>query len=128
MFKAIYTAGERAKGGGYWNFSNGERISLDSEGVLPGGSKTTYLKAHPVVILAAGPVLGLLYEAFLPFIGIAMRLKVAATKVFGSTLERFAAVTSFNWRPSESYLAGKHTKSAKDKDKKATEQQTDNKE
>ena len=128
MFKAIYKAGERAKGGNYWNFSNGERVSLDSEGVLPGGSKTTYLKAHPVVILAAGPILGLLYAAFLPFIGIAMLLKVAASKVFGSALERFAAVTSFNWRPSEAYLAGKHTKSAKDKDEKATEHQTDKKE
>ena len=128
MIKAIYKAGERAKGGNYWNFSNGERISLDSEGVLPGDSKTTYLKAHPVVILAAGPVLGLLYAAFLPFIGIAMLLKVAATKVFGSTFERFAAVTSFNWRPSEAYLAGKHTKSAKDNDEKATKHQTDKKE
>lgn len=128
MFKAIYKAGERAKGGDYWNFSNGERVSLDNEGVLPGDSTTTYLKAHPVVILAAGPVLGLLYAAFLPFIGIAMLLKVAGAKVLGITGERFAAVTSFNWRPSESYLAGKHTRSAKDKDEKATGQQTEKKE
>ena len=128
MFKVIYKAGERAEGGNYWNFSNGERISLGNEGILPGDSKTTYVKAHPVVILAAGPILGLLYAVFLPFIGIAMLLNVAATKVFGRAFEQLATVSSFNWRPSESYLAGKQTKNAKGKDEKVTEQQNNKKE
>ena len=35
MAKIMYKAGERATGGNYWNFSNGERISLGSEGILP---------------------------------------------------------------------------------------------
>jgi hypothetical protein len=119
MFKVMYKAGERASGGNYWNFSNGERISLSSEGILPGGSGTSYVKAHPVVVLAAGPVLGLVYAAFLPFIGIAMLLKVAGTKLFGGTLERISTVATFNWRPMESYLAGKRAKKAKGKEEKA---------
>jgi hypothetical protein len=119
MFKVMYKAGEKASGGNYWNFSNGERISLGTEGILPGDSGTTYIRAHPVMVLAAAPVLGLVYAAFLPFIGIAMLLKVAATKVFGRTFERLSTVASFNWRPSESYLAGKRTRKAKGKDEKA---------
>ena len=128
MVKIMHKAGEMVQRGNYWNFSNGERISLETGGILPGGSGTTYVKAHPVVVLAAGPVLGLLYAAFLPFIGIAMLLKVAATKVFGSTLERLATVSSFNWRPSESYLSGKRTKKAKGKDEKARDTEKQSKE
>jgi hypothetical protein len=119
MFKVMYKAGERASGGNYWNFSNGERISLGNEGILPGGSGTTYVKAHPALVLAAGPVLGLVYAAFLPFIGIAMLLKVAGTKLFGGALERISTVATFNWRPMESYLAGRRAKKAKGKEEKA---------
>ena len=128
MVKIMHKAGERAEAGNYWNFSNGERISLDKGDILPGDSGTTYVKAHPVVVLAAGPVLGLLYAAFLPFIGIAMLLKVAAGKVLGGTFDRVATVSSFNWRPSESYLAGKRTKKATGKDEKARDTEKQSKE
>ena len=122
MAKIMYKAGERATGGNYWNFSNGERISLGSEGMLPGDSGTTYVKAHPVLVLAAGPVLGLVYAAFLPFIGIAMLLKVMVTKAFGGALESGAKVATFNWSPSRAFLAGKRAKKATDKDEKRPEE------
>jgi hypothetical protein len=122
MAKIMYKAGEQATRGNYWNFSNGERISLGSEGMLPGDSGTTYVKAHPVMVLAAGPVLGLVYAAFLPFIGIAMLLKVMATKAFGGALESGAKVATFNWSPSRAFLAGKRAKKATGKDEKRPEE------
>ena len=122
MAKIMYKAGEQAARGNYWNFSNGERISLGSEGMLPGDSGTTYVKAHPVLVLAAGPVLGLVYAAFLPFIGIAMLLKVMVTKAFGGALESGAKVATFNWSPSRAFLAGKRAKKATGKDEKRQEE------
>ena len=122
MAKIMYKAGEQAARGNYWNFSNGERISLGSEGMLPGDSGTTYVKAHPVLVLAAGPVLGLVYAAFLPFIGIAMLLQVLVTKAFGGALESGAKVATFNWSPSRAFLAGKRAKKATDKDEKRPEE------
>jgi hypothetical protein len=125
MVKIMYKAGERASGGNYWNFSNGERICLSNESILPGDNGATYVKAHPVMILAAGPVLGLVYAAFLPFIGIAMLLKVVLTKVFGGSLEGATKVATFNWSPSRAFLAGKRAKKAKGKDEKTPEPEED---
>jgi mannose/fructose/N-acetylgalactosamine-specific phosphotransferase system component IIC len=79
-----------------------------------------------VLVLTAGPVLGLVYAAFLPFIGIAMLLKVLVTKAFGGTLEggalESAKVATFNWSPSRAFLAGKRAKKAKGKDEKTSDQ------
>ncbi|TAL25018.1 MAG: hypothetical protein EPN94_06120 [Nitrospirae bacterium] len=119
MLKLRHIGGERVKGGNYWNFSTGERITVETGGILPGNSSITYYKAHPIVILLAGPALGLVYAAFLPFIGIAVLLKVVMTKLFGGVIEGVSKLAVFNWRPSEAYLAGKrHKKDAKDKEAK----------
>lgn len=115
MKQIKHIGGETVSKGNYWNFSNGDRISMDSSGVLPGDRNTTYYKANPFIILAAGPVLGLAYAAFLPFIGLAIIGKLVFTKVFGSTLEGLSRVSTFNWSPSEAYLAGRrHKKEAKE--------------
>ncbi|MEK7197655.1 MAG: hypothetical protein AAB151_08315 [Nitrospirota bacterium] len=119
MLKLRHIGGERVKGGNYWNFSTGERVTIETGGILPGGSSITYYKAHPAIILLAGPVLGLVYATFLPFIGIAVLLKVVMTKLFGGVMEGVSKLAVFNWRPSEAYLAGKrHKKAAEDKEAK----------
>jgi len=68
------------------------------------------------------PVLGLLYAAFLPFIGIAMLVKLLAQKIAGGVLETIQGSASFGWRPSESYLSGrkivKKAEAAKEGDEK----------
>ena len=110
MARIRHIGGERVTEGNYWNFSNGDRISLDYGGVLPGSKATTYYKANPLFILAAGPVLGLIYAAFLPFMGLAIIAKMVFTKLFGSALERLPRVAAFNWSPSEAYLAGRRHK------------------
>ena len=113
MLKISHKGGEKVSKGNYWNYSNGERVSMDAEGTLPGNGTATYYKANPVVILAVGPVLGLLYAAFLPFIGIAIVMKLVATKLFAGTMSEMARVSTFNWSPVASYLAGRRQKNKK---------------
>ena len=110
MIRIKHIGGETVTKGNYWNFSNGDRISMDSGGVLPGGRATTYNKASPLFILALGPVLGLIYAAFLPFIGLAIVAKMVFTKLFGRTLEGLSRVAAFNWSPAQAYLAGRQHK------------------
>ncbi len=110
MKRIRHIGGETVTKGNYWNFSNGDRISMDDGGRLPGDGSVTYYKASPFLILAAGPVLGLIYAAFLPFIGLAIIAKMVFTKLFGRSVEGLSRVAAFNWSPSEAYLAGKQQK------------------
>ena len=98
---------EKAGRGTYWNFSTGERIHLTGDGVLPGSKETTYYKLSPLTILLLGPIFGLVYAAFMPFIGIAMVTKVVGKKVFNGVARVVGDTFSFGWRPSEAYLKGK---------------------
>ncbi len=105
-----HKGGHRAGKGTYWNFGTGERVDFAAEGVLPGDGNAVYYRLPSAGILFMGPVLGLLYAAFLPFIGIAMVLKLIVQKIGGATLGPVRSGASFGWRPSESYLAGKKKK------------------
>lgn len=102
-----HRAGTKVGKGTYWNFSTGERVDISTEGVLPGGRDTVYYRLPATGIVALGPVLGLVYALFLPFIGIAMLLKVIMQKVATAVTAPTQRGASFGWRPSESYLAGK---------------------
>ncbi len=121
MLRLKHIGGEKVKGGNYWSFSTGERVTIEAGGILPGDSSATYYKAHPAIILLAGPVLGLVYAVFLPFIGIAVLLKVIMTKLFGRTMEGLSKLAIFNWRPSEAYLAGRRKKREEGKGEKDKE-------
>ncbi len=117
--------GQSVKAGNYWNFSTGERIILEKDGILPGGSSVTYFKTHPLVILLASPILGLVYAVFLPFIGVFALLNVVFTKVLGGSISRLSKIATFGWRPAEAYLSGKKNDKGKRKEEKANH---DNKE
>ena len=108
-----HNGGDRVGKGTYWNLTNGERIDINSEGTLPGDAKKTYYRMPAAAIIVAGPVLGLLYAAFLPFIGIAMLVKLVGQKAGGGVMEMVHGSASFGWRPSESYLSGGKKKEAK---------------
>lgn len=105
--KLIHRAGHRAGKGAYWDISSGQRVALDREGILPGGPTTRYIRAHGAVVLLLGPVLGLLYAVFLPFIGIAMTLSLVAKKISRGLSSAAAGSVSFGWRPVEAYLTGR---------------------
>ena len=118
-----YNGGSRVGKGTYWNLTNGERIDIRDEGILPGEAKKAYYRMPAAAIIVAGPVLGLMYALFLPFIGIAMLVKLVGQKAGGGVMEMVHGSASFGWRPSESYLAGKKTKEAKkDEASKDTEE------
>ena len=104
--------GHTVAAGTYWNMANGSRVDMHVEGVLPGGGDSRYIKAPVAVMLMAAPLLGLVFAVFLPFIGIAMAVQLAARKVGGGLKEAAAASTSFAWRPIEAYLTGRKGKKA----------------
>jgi hypothetical protein len=104
--------GHTVKAGTYWNMMNGERVDMGQDGVLPGNGHTMYVKASSGVMLAAGPVLGLIFAVFLPFIGIAMTISLIGKKVAEGLANAAAGSVSFGWRPIEAYLAGRKRKKA----------------
>ena len=107
MLSITNTGGDSVGTGNYWNFSTGNRVHMEKAGVLPGDKSERYYKVHPLAILVAAPVLGLMYAAFLPFIGIAMSVSVLFKRLFGGLAESAYRGAAFSWQPSESYLAGK---------------------
>ena len=111
MLKA--RGGHKAGKGTYWDLTNGERIDIETEGTLPGDSGKTYYRMPAAGVLLLGPVIGLVYAVFLPFIGIAMLLKLVMQMAVGGALSTAPGHVSFGWRPSESYLAGKKRKIAR---------------
>ncbi len=118
-----HNGGDRVGKGTYWNLTNGERIDISAEGTLPGDVKKTYYKMPAAAVIVMAPVIGLMYAAFLPFIGIAMLVKLVAQKAGGGVMELAHGGAAFGWRPSESYLTGKKRKEAKkDEASKDTEE------
>jgi hypothetical protein len=108
--------GQKATAGTYWNMMNGERVDLEQAGALPGDAGTRYIKAPSAVMLAAGPVLGLIFAVFLPFIGIVMSVAHVGRKLGEGVASAAASSVSFGWRPIEAYLAGrKRKKDAREK-------------
>jgi hypothetical protein len=108
-----YNGGDRVGKGTYWNLNSGSRIDITDEGVLPGERKAAFYRMPAAVIVVTAPVLGLLYAVFLPFIGIAMLVKLVAQKLGGGVIEAIQSSASFGWRPSESYLSGRKKKEKK---------------
>ena len=108
--------GHKVAAGTYWNMTNGSRVQMEQEGVLPGDQKTRYIKAPVAVMLMAAPVIGLVFAVFLPFIGIAMTLSLIGKKLVDGVASAAAGSMSCGWRPIEAYLAGrKQKKEAREK-------------
>ena len=117
--------GHKVQAGTYWNMANGERVDLDQEGVLPGNAREMYIKAPAAMAIAAGPVIGLIFAVFLPFIGIVMTLGMVGRKLGEAVADAAAGSMSFGWRPIEAYLAGRKARKAAraKKEKKGSEKQ-----
>ncbi|HEX8949109.1 MAG TPA: hypothetical protein VF790_09120 [Dissulfurispiraceae bacterium] len=113
-----HSGGQRVSKGTYWNLSTGQRINVTGEEVLPGDRTTTYYRMPSAGVLVLAPFIGLAYAVFLPFIGIAMMVKLVVQRMFGGAVKTAGSSASFGWRPQESYLSGKKKGSKEDgKDK-----------
>jgi hypothetical protein len=113
MLSITNIGGDSVGMGNYWNFSTGDRVHLENDGILPGDKTQRYFRVHPAAILFAAPVLGLAYAVFLPFIGLAMLASVLSKKLFGGLAASAYRGAAFSWQPSESYLAGKRRSAGK---------------
>jgi len=71
-----------------------------------------------MLLLLAGPFLGLAYAIFLPFIGIAMFVMLLCRKLFAVGFEGFQKVAIFTWAPCEAYFVRKTKGMKKEKKEK----------
>jgi len=106
-----------------WNFLAREKVSAVYPGVLPADSEQTCSRVPAIVVFLAGPILGLGYVFFLPFIGISMVVAIAFGKIIGGAEESAYKGAAFSWQPGEVYLAGENgrarrTISRKEEEKK----------
>ena len=117
----INKAGNRAEKGTYWNPSDGHRVDLTEDSVLPGASGTTYLRMPTGGMLVMAPVMGLLYVICLPVFGLAAvagmwlvpvigvisGTALACIRLSGGMFSTVGKSVSFGWTPATSYLAGR---------------------
>jgi type IV secretory pathway VirB6-like protein len=108
----LTNGGQSVQAGTYWNLSNGSRVEMKQEDVLPGSGTARYIKAPAAVMLMAAPVIGLVFAVFLPFIGIVMTLSMAGRKLAQGVQSAAAGSMSFGWRPVQAYLVGRKAKKA----------------
>ncbi len=114
-----HTGGNAVKAGFYWNLGKWEMVTLSGVGgVLPGQSSDRYLKVPILAFLFVAPVMGGLYALFLPFIGFAILFAFLGRKLgFAgrAALARVGVLVGPEWRPGESYMAGKRGKESGEK-------------
>jgi hypothetical protein len=103
--------------GTFWNLHTGEKEVMKCEGILPGNEQTSYLKAPSIAIVLIGPVIGLFYVMFLPFIGLAMIFMLVTSQLSSMLYEVFGRTAAFGWRPVEAYLMSRRNKKKAKRDK-----------
>ena len=76
-----YRGGARVAGGKYWNLYSGDYVAFDEGGGMLPAVEGEYVRAHPLLILAVGPLIGLAYLLFLPIAVPVMLAQFAGRKV-----------------------------------------------
>lgn len=103
-----YRAGEVAKPGLYLNPRQLSFRSVDEEGALPGKGDESYRRVPVLLLLVMGPLLGLAYAVFLPFIGFAVVAWLLGTKTVHlarGTARTAVRVLRPGWEPSMAFLS-----------------------
>ena len=122
--KLIYHSGESVTRGAYWNVATGELIHCDAATDVLSGDAMAFLRIHPVALVLLGPIFGLTFVLFLPFIGFAMIVYTLSSNLLAFVGTHLVREAGFRWQPSMAYFAGKdllrETKSeARELDRKA---------
>lgn len=105
-----FNGGQKVGKGTYWNLSNGHKVDIETEGMLPGDEKDSYKRFSSLFMLIVGPILGLLYVIIMPFLVIGTVAALAGGRLIGALFGIAGKSVSFGWRPANSYLAGKKKK------------------
>ncbi len=96
-----------ARPGFYIKLANGELVR-HAGGALPGSRRDRYLRLHTIVVMALGPIAGLVYILLLPFLGLAMLAYALGQRTLRGLrtagLALLAAVAFPAWLPGRSYL------------------------
>ena len=111
-FKGNETVGP----GLYFNLRQLSFKSMEHEGRLPGTADEVYHGVPWLVLMVAGPILGLVYVIFLPFIGLAMVVWLLAGKtaeLIGRAAASAVRVLRPGWEPSMAFLSRSKRASAR---------------
>lgn len=103
-----YRGSEKVEAGLYFNLRQLSFKSMEEEGPLRGSKDEVYRRVPTLALLVVGPLLGLAYVIFLPFIGFAMvtwLLGVKALQLAGGVARGAVRVLSPGWEPSMAFLS-----------------------
>jgi hypothetical protein len=78
-----YYDGEVVKRGIYLSLKRKDLVTIEKESeLLLGGGNDSYVKIQPLAMIVVGPLIGLIYVIFLPFISFAMIVWLIANKTW----------------------------------------------
>jgi hypothetical protein len=86
----MYSGGTMVTKGSYWDPTDGRRVDIGKEGMLPGDERRSYLRVSPVGLLVIAPLFGVMFVLFLPFFGLGVLLILCVV----ATLSGLATVNS----------------------------------
>jgi len=115
-----YRGTETVEPGLYFNVRQLSFKSIEERGPLPGGPEEVYRCVPTLALLVVGPMLGLAFVVFLPFIGFAMvgwLLAEKAGRLAAEATRAAARVLRPGWEPSLAFLSrSKPTKGGREAD------------
>jgi hypothetical protein len=104
----IYNGNEHVEPGLFFHAKSLSFKSIEHEGPLPGGAEDRYRRVPVIALIAAAPILGLLYVIFLPLIGFGMVAYLAGGKALDA-MNRAARdavrIVRPSWEPSRAFLS-----------------------
>lgn len=111
--------GQMTRGGVYLSLRTGEVVALPREGgELPGRTTVPYVRIPTALGAVLGPLVGLAYVIFLPFIGLAMITWFAgrqAARGIRALGRRSAELVTAGWQPGLSYFVRRRQRGEKGK-------------
>jgi len=108
MVMTSYVGTQEVEPGLYINLRKFSVTSVERRGALPGAATDTYRRLPMLVMLAAAPMLGLVFVIFLPLIGFAMVAYLLGNKAVELTtgvVEQMGRVRRPGWAPALAFLS-----------------------
>jgi len=103
-----YQGSQIVEPGLYFNLAQFSFKSIETKGPLPGSNSDVYRRTPVIALLAVGPILGLAFVIFLPFVGFAMLGWLLVSKLAAWSSDAavsFARVVRPAFRPALAFLS-----------------------